>query len=275
MSKYFEKKFRAYDGVEIFYTKNIVQNAKAVILIIHGLCEHSGRYNYFTKKLNEFHYGVYRFDNRGHGRSGGERGYLDSFGDFLRDTNQMVDMIREENKDLPIFMFGHSMGGLIAAAYGIKHKNKLNGQILSGAAVLELPGFKSIKGNNYFKSNPRQKLPNKFSYLICRDKKVIKDYNEDLLILREVCFKLLEEAFINGIAWVKENVKDYKYPCLIMHGKKDKVVSSEASAWLYNNISSKDKTLNIYENCFHEIFNEKEEKQQIIEDVHKWIEKRI
>lgn len=275
MSNHLEGKINTFDGVELFYTKDTVDSARAAIVIVHGLCEHSGRYEYFTTKLNEFNYTVYRFDNRGHGKSGGERGYVEDFQYFFQDADKLVNIVKEDNKDIPIFMFGHSMGGFITAGYGIEYKDKLKGQILSGAAVLEPSAFKSLKENNYFEKNPREKSPNMLAKLMCRDKAVIEDYNNDPLVLRETNIKLLGESFIKGSKWIGEHIRDYNYPCLILHGEKDRIVKKEESKWLFNNISSKDKSMKIYPECYHEILSEKDQKENVIEDIHKWIEERI
>ncbi|QAT39621.1 alpha/beta hydrolase [Clostridium sp. JN-9] len=308
MLNHLEGKFNTFDGIELFYTKDTVDSAKAVIVIVHGLCEHSGRYDYLTKRLNDFGYTVYRFDNRGHGKSGGERGYVENFQDFFKDADKVVDMALKENKGLPVFMFGHSMGGFIAAGYGIKYKNKLKGQILSGAAVIEPPAFKSLKEDGYFEKHPREKSPNLLAKLMCRDKDVVEDYNNDPFVLKETNIKLLGEVFIKGSRWIKdvvedynndpfvlketnikllgevfikgsrwinENIKNYEYPCLILHGEMDRLVKAEASKWMLNNISSSDKSIKIYPECYHEILSEKNEKESVIQDIHKWIEERI
>ncbi|AKN30465.1 lipase [Clostridium carboxidivorans P7] len=267
--------FNTFDGIKLFYSKDIVDSAKAVVVIVHGLCEHLERYNYFTKKLNDFGYTVYRFDNRGHGKSGGERGYVESFQDFFKDADKVVDMALEENKGLPVFMFGHSMGGFITAGYGMKYKNKLKGQILSGAAITEPHAFKDLKKDNYFEKHPREKSPNALAKFICRDENVVKDYDNDPLVLKETNIKLLGEAFIKGSKWISENVKNYEYPCLILHGEMDRIVKNEASKWMFSNIHSDDKSIKIYPKCYHEILSEKEEKDDVIEDIHKWIEERI
>ncbi|AKA68798.1 alpha/beta hydrolase [Clostridium scatologenes] len=267
--------FNTFDGTKLFYSKDIVDSAKAVVVIVHGLCEHLERYNYFTNKLNNFGYTVYRFDNRGHGKSGGERGYIENFQDFFKDADKVVNMALEENKGLPVFMFGHSMGGFITAGYGMKYKNKLKGQILSGAAITEPHAFKDLKKDNYFEKHPREKSPNALSKFICRDENVVKDYDNDPLVLKETNIKLLGEAFIKGAKWISENVKNYEYPCLILHGEMDRIVKNEASKWMFNNIHSHDKSMKIYPKCYHEILSEKDEKDDIIEDIHKWIEERI
>lgn len=275
MFNYLEDKLKSFDGTEIFYRKDMVENSKAVVVIVHGLCEHLGRYNYFTKRLNEAGYTVYRFDNRGHGKSAGERGYVDNFQNFFEDADKIANMAIKENKHVPVFMFGHSMGGFITAGYGMKYTNKLKGQILSGAAVIELPIFEDLKRDNYFETHPLEKSPNALSSLICRDKKVVEDYDNDPLVLKETNLKLLGEAFGKGPTWIKENVENYIYPCLILHGENDQIVINQASKWLFENINSKDKAIKIYPKCYHEILNEKEEKYIVIEDILNWIEAKL
>ena len=98
-------------------------------IIVHGLCEHSGRYDYVTAKFNACGYSVYRFDNRGHGRSGGDRGYVNDFNEFIDDAEKIVDMVKKANPKIPVFMLGHSMGGFITAAYGVKYPGRLAGQV--------------------------------------------------------------------------------------------------------------------------------------------------
>ena len=271
-----EGKLKSFDGTEIFYRKDIPGTIRAIVVIVHGLCEHLGRYDYVTQKFNDKGLGVYRFDNRGHGKSGGERGYVENFQNFFDDADKAVDLVLAEHEDLPVFMLGHSMGGFIAAGYGMKYPEKLRGQILSGPALLEIEALvKDIKRDNYFEKNPREKAPNALSNLICRDPEVVKAYDEDPLVLKETNLKLLGEAFVKGPIWLSENVNKYEYPCLILHGEDDKIVPSESSKWLYENAPSKDKSIKIYKDCYHEILNEKEEKDKVIDDIITWIEDRI
>ncbi len=271
-----EGKLKSFDGTEIFYRKDIPGTIRAIVVIVHGLCEHLGRYDYVTQKFNDKGLGVYRFDNRGHGKSGGERGYVENFQNFFDDADKAVDLVLAEHEDLPVFMLGHSMGGFIAAGYGMKYPGKLRGQILSGPALLEIEALvKDIKRDNYFEKNPREKAPNALSNLICRDPEVVKAYDEDPLVLKETNLKLLGEAFVKGPIWLSENVNKYEYPCLILHGEDDRIVTSESSKWLYENAPSKDKSIKIYKDCYHEILNEKEEKDDVIKDIITWIEDRI
>jgi len=270
-------KVKSSDNIGIFYTKDLLEDMKGIVVIVHGLAEYLDRYDYVKDRLNSFGYGVYRFDNRGHGRSDGERGYIEDYNFFLDDADTIVELAKKENPDIPIFMMGHSMGGFIASAYGIRYKNKLNGQILSAAATTEAPQVKGIKKSifkffNIFLS--RMIVKNELSKLISKDPEVIRNYEEDPMVLKGVTMKFYVEFLIKGIGWLNENMKDYSYPCFIIHGEDDRIVSKEASKNFYKNISSKDKEIKIYEGLYHEIMNEKE-KDIVIEDIHKWLDERI
>ncbi|WP_300670162.1 alpha/beta hydrolase [Desulfoluna sp.] len=259
--------------VDIFVVSNPVKAPRAVVVIVHGLAEHLGRYDGVAQELNASGFSVYRFDNQGHGRSGGERGYLDDFHAFIDDADRLVEKARAENPGLPVFMLGHSMGGFITGAYGVKYPGKLAGQILSGAAVTVLPLFEAFKDID-FQNEPRVKVPNALSAVICRDKAVVDAYDNDPLVLKETCQKLLGEVFINGATWLMEKLPAYAYPCLILHGGDDQIVTPEASRFMHATIASEDKTLKVYPAFYHEILNEFG-REEVVADITQWIEARI
>ncbi len=261
---------KAFDGTDIFMTKDGVPNPQAVVVIVHGLAEHSGRYDYVTQKLNENQLSAYRFDLRGHGKSGGTRGDNDALEKFLKDTDLVVALAVQENPGKPIFMLGHSMGGLIAAAYGAVHGSKLKGQILSGAAVGFNPLFDQLR-ETYSEAMGSERMPNALAALVCRDPAVVKAYEEDPLVLKAVTLRLLYTTFIQGIERLHKNIQNYQIPCLILHGGNDLIVPHSGSQWFYDHIKSQDKTLKIYPDCYHEILNEKEEKDLVMADMVNWI----
>lgn len=260
-------------GVELFMTVNRASAPRAVVVIVHGLCEHLGRYDQVTRELGEAGFSVYRFDNQGHGRSGGERGYLDDFQTFIDDADLLVAKAKQENPGLPVFMLGHSMGGFITAAYGVKYPGKLAGQVLSGAAVTVLPLFEAFKEID-FEQEPRVKVPNALSAVICRDQAVVDAYDADPLVLKESCQKLLGEVFINGATWLVEKLPGYAYPCLILHGGGDQIVTPEASRYMAGHIASADKTLKVYPEFYHEILNEFG-REAVMADIIGWIDARL
>jgi alpha-beta hydrolase superfamily lysophospholipase len=264
---------KSFDGTDIFVTRDLVPNPLALMVIVHGLAEHLGRYDYVAGKLNESGISVYRFDNRGHGRSGGLRGDNDDPDKFLKDTDLVVQLARKENEGKPLFMLGHSMGGLIAAGYGAAHGKALNGMILSGAAVDFLPIFSDL-GNTYTEAVKDTVMPNTLSAAICRDQAVVKAYDEDPLVLKGVTLGLLYSTFFQGVERLHHNIADFRVPCLILHGGGDLLVPAGAAQWFYDHIPGSDKTIKIYPGCYHEILNEKEERDLVIADMVAWINSR-
>ena len=124
----------SYDNTKLYLNKETDMDCRAVAVIVHGLCEHQGRYDYFSGLFHKAGIGTYRFDHRGHGRSEGERTYYTDFNELLDDTNVVVDLAIAENPGVPVFLIGHSMGGFTVALYGAKYPDKkLRGIITSGA----------------------------------------------------------------------------------------------------------------------------------------------
>lgn len=265
------------DKVRLYLRRDIPEKPVANIVINHGFAEHLNRYDYVTRVLNTANLGVYRYDLRGHGRTESKKGYIDDFMDFVLDADEVVNLAKEEYPNLPLFMLGHSMGGFITLCYGIENPNKLQGQIFSGAAVRRLPIVNGIKGNMIkLLGNivPNLNIKNNLTKDICSVKEVVEEYSKDPLVLKEAKLKLHIEFLIRGTEWIEKNIEKYKYPCLITHGEKDKIVPKETSIYLYNKISSKDKEIKIYDNLYHEILNEKE-KDRILSDMINWIYERI
>jgi alpha-beta hydrolase superfamily lysophospholipase len=264
-----ERTLKSKDGIDLSVRQNNVKNPLAVVVIVHGICEHSGRYDAVASNFNKNGFSVYRFDLHGHGRSGGDRGYVDDLQVLIDDADSVVNLSKEENPGLPIFMLGHSMGGLISAIYGVRHPDKIKGQVLSGAAVMILPAVKGLLSFDY-NTQARSPIPNSLSNVVSRDPKVVEAYNNDQLVLKTFTMKLMGEAFIKGGKWITENMASYECPCLILHGSADQIVPPEASKNFYEHIGSKDKDIKIYEGLYHEILNEPE-KETVMLDIDRWI----
>ncbi len=260
------------DGTELYYTTNIPQELKAIIVIVHGVCEHCGRYEYITGILNAAGYGVLRFDLRGHGKSKGERGYASTFLDYSNDVDSLVDKIRVDYPSLPIFLLGHSMGAFVSAIYALNYPGKLKGQVLSGLPAISLP-LPTIKMLGFLPYNafPMIRLGNDLGKVVSRDPEVVKSYIEDPLNLKKATIKMSGEMFIKGPEWLSKHVAEYNLPCLLLHGGNDLIVTEKSSEWFYNSISSTDKKRIVYPELYHEIFNEKE-KDIVIADAIKWLD---
>ncbi|MEW6185738.1 MAG: lysophospholipase [Thermodesulfobacteriota bacterium] len=267
-----EDRIKTADGTELFILHNPVDRPKGVIIIVHGICEHSGRYDHVVSRLNSQGYSVFRFDLRGHGRSGGERGFVSDFNRFIDDTDEMVNLARKKNPDYPLFLLGHSMGGFISSAYGVRYPDRLRGLIHSGASVIVLPLVAAL-GDFDYEALALNPIPNDLSEMVSRDPRVVRAYQDDPLVQKEFTTKLMGEIFIRGAKWLMENMKAYQYPCLILHGGGDQIVPPDASRYLYEHISSADKTLKVYDGLFHEILNEPE-KETVLDDICQWLEAR-
>ena len=266
-----EKMVPSYDGTLLRFRKDTVENPKALIVIAHGLCEHLNRYDYITQKLNENGYSVYRYDQRGHGKSEGKRIFFSDFNEMSDDANVIVDMARAESNEKKVFLLGHSMGGETVVLFGIKYPGKVDGIITSGALTYYNTKF---MGNIFpIQESPETYISNELSGGVCSDPKVIEAYTKDPLVEKQISIGLINQVY-KGIEFIRKNSKRFKYPILIMHGADDGIVSAKDSTDLFLDIQSTDKNLIIYSKLYHEILNEPS-KDEIIADILFWTSKRI
>ncbi|MDF1618293.1 alpha/beta fold hydrolase [Petrocella sp. FN5] len=268
----------------IYYAKNIEVDGpmKAVVVIVHGLAEHLGRYNETTEALNTAGYGVYRLDNKGHGETGianGDSGNVEAFAEYYEDIDIIVEMAKADNPGKPVYMIGHSMGGLLTAAYGVTYTDKLAGQIISGGATgpyymafgLDDEAFYAAVGG------AEALVPNSLTSTVCRYPAIQAYYYVDPLRLTSYTRKLQWETFGAGSKYLEDQITEgnYTYPVFIFHGGDDRIVSKAFSENLYSNISSVDKTLEIYQGLYHESLNERNEKAIVMSDIIDWLNVRI
>ena len=182
----------SFDNTKLFAKRNIPSDPKGIVLIVHGLCEHQGRYDYLTEKLNESGYGVFRFDHRGHGRSEGKKVFYSDFNELIDDVNFFVDMAKKEYPSLPLFVLGHSMGGFAVSMFGIKYPGKANGFVMSGALTRNNIGLASdlprdLPVDTYF--------PNELGGGVCSDPKVVEAYANDPYVEKQISAGLFYEVF--------------------------------------------------------------------------------
>ena len=261
--------------VHLHQNHHLSNEPKATLLLIHGLHEHSGRYNQMGELFSNHGINVYTFDLRGHGKSEGERHFVSSVDEYVNDVEQVLEKIPN---DLPIFILGHSMGGLIAVNFLLQSNySGVSGLILSGAALKpgkDITPFKAMLVKWVARFFPRLKtLPVK-PELISRDPAEVEKYMNDPFIPLYGAKAGLGVALLNAMERVKERYNQITMPALIMHGSDDQLTDPEGSKIFYEKVGSKDKTLQIWDGCYHEIFNEIN-KQEILSFTLDWIEKRI
>jgi len=247
--------------------------ARAVVLIVHGTGEHIGRYEHVASHFVEDGYAVYGLDFRGHGKSDGLRAYYDNFDDPLRDLKQYLDQIKAEQPDKKIFLYGHSMGSLLALVFALDHQRELDGLILSGS-TLEVessqPKFLIALGgvlNNIIPKTPITPLPHPY---LSRDPAVVTAYNTDPLVFQGNVRVRTGSQIVHMSRMVKARLSEITLPLLIIHGGQDKICPPAGSETLYRGAGSSDKTLKIYPDLYHEIHNEPE-KETVLTDNVNWL----
>ena len=271
--------FRGHKNLNLYYQRWLpARNPRAILLIVHGLAEHSGRYtnlvNYFVPRG----YAVCGLDHRGHGKSEGLRGYVERFSDYIDDLKTFVDIVRGEHGDTKIFLVGHSVGGTIATAYSVNHQHELAGLILS-APTLKVGS--SVSRVDIAMARVLSTLLPKIGIAvidastISRDEAVVDAYVNDPLVYRGKIRARLGAELVDTIERkLPSQMPKINLPILIMHATDDLLSNPEGSPMLYELVSSKDKTLKRYEGFYHEIFNEPEHKQ-VLADMEAWLATRV
>ncbi len=253
------------------------EGPRAVLLIAHGLAEHSGRYNGLADYFTPRGYAVCALDHRGHGKSEGTRIYVDRFDDYIADLRSFHELVRKEYPGKRFFLIGHSMGGTIAVAYAIKYQHDLAGLILSGASlapVVATPPMLLIVAGITSALSPRKGLAALDASAISRDKSVVEAYENDPLVYRGKIPARTATELARMWKELPRKMPEIKLPLLILHGSADRLAPSQGSRLLYERAGSADKTLKIYEGLYHEVFNEPE-RQQVMADVEQWLASHV
>ncbi|MEQ8262455.1 lysophospholipase [Pseudohaliea sp.] len=265
---------RLADGT--FYRYWPVANPVAVVLLAHGAGEHSGRYAAVAGWLNERGIAVLAPDHRGHGQSPGHRAHIDRFADFFEPLDALRDRIDEDYPDLPCFLVGHSMGGLIAARYLLDRRDRFTGAALSGAAlaVAEPPSVVAIWINRLLAALfPRLGVLQLDASGISRDPEVVAAYRADPLVhTGKFSARLVVELF-SAMGEVEKRRGELRLPLLVMHGDADAMTAPSGSEAFVAGAGSEDKTLCLYPGLYHEIFNEPE-RETVLADLYDWLRAR-
>jgi acylglycerol lipase len=252
---------------------------RAALLLVHGLGEHRGRYQNVVDHLVPLGYAVYGIDHLGHGQSEGQREYVDRFTDYTHTLKIYFDQIRGLHPaPLPIFILGHSLGGLISTVYLLDHQSELSGAILAAPAV-KAPASGArltlliLAGRLLSALAPRVGVRGFDAPAICRDPAVVTAYNHDPLVFHGKMTARLASESLRAILRVRAEAPTIKLPLLILQGSADKLVDPTGTQELYDAVRSPDKTLKIYPGLYHEVFNEPEH-DQVLDDVANWLAAR-
>jgi len=275
--------FKSYDGTVLYCHSRRLKKAKASLLVVHGLGEHSGRYESFIKRVHKMGMDVHLLDLRGHGRSTGIRGHVDSFEQYYNDLEYWIKHLEGSGvlrMELPCFLLGHSLGGLISLGFIAQRKEitgvKFSGLILSAPAL----GIASLWAPLQYQFS--QKIPRLFKSIhisnginpsqLTHDKTVVKDYIDDPLVHSWVTPGFFQ-GFMDSVKSLPKLIKHIKIPTLFLLAGNDSIVSTEAAEIFAKKLSAAypgQITIKIFHKFYHEIFNEtKKDRADLI--LKKWI----
>lgn len=276
--KHKDGRFTGSGGRSIYFQYWVPEvTPAAVLLVAHGAGEHSARYRSLAQFFTGHNFVVAALDHNGHGYSEGVPGHVNDFADYLSDMRVFHKQVAAQFAGIPMILLGHSMGGLIACSYLLSHQSEFAGAVLSGPAIktdLE-PGFIQMTVLRLLALlAPRLGMLKLDAEGVSRDPAVVKDYIADPLVYHgKMSARMLRELFA-GMHAVQAGASAITLPIIILHGGKDAMTSPQGSQFLHDHVSSNDKTLQIYPQLFHEIFNEPE-RAQVLDDVLYWCEARL
>lgn len=245
--------------------------ARSALVIVHGLKDHGTRYAAVAERLALEGHAVYVFDLRGHGLSAGERVYVDSFDDYVDDLAAYVTFVRGREPGTPLFVFGHSMGGAIAATYALTRRPAPDGLLLSGAALAaDVSWFKSAGTSATAALAPHAGVFQLDLHEFSRDPKVIKEGEQDPLVYQDAAPARTAKELLGAIDRLNESFERFTLPMLVMHGDGDRVTPPQGSRDLYRRAKSADKTLVIYPRLWHDLLHEPEH-DRVLTDIGRWL----
>lgn len=254
------------------------ETPKALIVIVHGIAEHSGRYAHVAEYLCQSGYAVGAFDLRGHGRSQGKRAYIQSFDDLLDDLQYFLQRATEKASQGSIFLLGHSLGSGIVVKYLIDRPlDGIRGALLSGPMIMvgeSVPPILVKVANVLGTLTPNLPVLQLDQDTVSRDPDVVERYDSDPMNFRGKLAARTGAEINRTFQYLQANLKRISLPLLIMQGGADRLVNPAGSRLLYEHSTSTDKTLKIYEGLYHEILNEPE-KEQVMAEMVVWMGARI
>ena len=251
------------------------ETVKAVVVIIHGMGEHSGRYQHVAKNLTDNNFGVIAFDHFGHGKTEGKRGHNPSFDAVLESISKLTNKAINVFGKKPMFLYGHSMGGNAVINYTLRKNHNFAGTIATSPMLklaFDPPAWKLSLGKLMQKIAPSITLGNELDANdISRDKEEVKKYINDSLVHDKISpnFSL---SFIDAGEWAIKNANTLKTPMYLLHGTGDKIIDYKGTESFAN--ASNKASLKLYENGYHELQNDLC-KDEMLQDVVNWLNNQL
>jgi alpha-beta hydrolase superfamily lysophospholipase len=276
-----EGTFESTGGIRIFFrswrpsVKPPCAKPRGVVAIIPGFNSHSGYYSWVGNQLASQDLAVYAVDLRGRGKSDGERFYVDTFADYISDIEAFVALAKSREPGLPVYLLGHSAGGVLACLYALDHPGELAG-LISESFAFQTPApdfvLAVLKGLSHVAPHAHVlRLKNEdFS----RDPIVLEAMNSDALIANETQPTRTVAELVRADERLKKEFPALLLPLLILHGTADKAAKAGGSQFFYDTAGAADKTLRLYEGSFHDPLNDLD-KETVMRDIQGWIALRL
>lgn len=276
--EHIEGNFKGVRDVKIYYQAWLpAGTVKAVLLVVHGLGEHSGRYKNVVDHFVPLGYAVYIQDHIGHGKSDGVREMVERFSDFTETLTIFLHMVSAWQPHAPVFLLGHSLGGLIASYYLLDHQQDFKGAVISAPLVKvgeSVSQATILMGKILSKLAPKVGIISVDSNGISKDPAVVQAYVADPLVFHGKTPARLAAEMLSAMMRVTSECGKITLPFIVVQGSEDTLVEPSGAQMLYDQAASTDKTIKIYEGLYHEVFNEPE-RQQVLADVDAWLAARV
>lgn len=252
--------FGGNGGLNLYYQAWSARRTplRGVVVIVHGVGEHCGAYRHVVEQLAPAGFALYGFDLRGHGRSPGRRGHINSWDDFRQDLRAFLRLVAEQRPGLPRFLLGHSLGGVIVLDYALRYPEGLSGVVAIGPAIGEigispaLMRLARLVARVWPTFSLRTGLD---ASALSRDPGVVAAYRADPLV-HGVGSARLGAELERAVAWVQAHAAELRVPLLIQHGEADRLARPDGSRRFVASVTAPDKELHEYPGAFHQVHND-------------------
>ena len=275
-----EHSFVNAEGTTLFYREWLPETTetRGIVFILHGINEHSGRYRHVAEALTGAGLACYALDQRGHGLSGGRRGYIPDLKFAVDDFELLYRRVQSEHPQQPLMIFAHSMGSLIGLGFVLRQPEDLRAIALSGVAI---HGERSVPAPLVSllmlaaRVIPRVRLsPRGPADVLTRDQGKLREWQEDALVEKRMWRIGTSAAMLRMARHIRASVQDIKTPLLALHGGADRLTPASGARFLAEHAASADATLKIYPELRHELVNEIE-RAEVISDLRDWLLERF
>ncbi len=273
-----EMNWKSRDGLDMFaqvWEPAVVQ-PKAVACLVHGLGEHSSRYAHVAEAFGKDGFILLSYDLRGHGRSGGARGHISSIEDFMQDMDVMLEQARLRYPGLPLFLYGHSIGGVQVLHYGLLRKPNVKGVVATSSALhtsVELQKIKVMMAKALGSLIPNVIIVSGLdTKSISRNEKVVQAYINDPLVHDKISLGF-GKIMLGVTKWTLEHAGEFSMPLLLLHGKADAIAFPSSSTEFAAPLKEKC-TLVLWEGAYHELHNEPEQ-AEVFKTITLWMDARL